>query len=108
MAGKVIMIVCCWICGGLFLGFGVYSSYRKEPMWFWSGSKVSPESISDVPAYNRAQSAMWKVYSLPYWVAGAVAFSSPAGAGILLAAACVLGIPPLLIAHKRIEKRYRK
>lgn len=108
MAGKVIMIVCCWICAVLFFGIGVYASHRKEPMWFWSGSQVPAESISDIPAYNRAQSTMWKVYSLPYWVAGAAAFFSPAGAGILLTAACVLGIPPLLFAHNRIEKRYRK
>ncbi len=108
MVGKVIMIACCWICAGLFFGLGVYSSHRKEPMWFWSGSKVPSKSISDVPAYNRAQSVMWKVYSLHYWVSGAAAFFSPAGAGILLAAVCVLSVPPLLFAHERIEKRYRK
>lgn len=108
MVGKIILMACCWVCAGVFFGFGVYSAHREEPMWFWSGSKVPPGSISDIPAYNRAQSAMWKVYSLPFWAAGAIAFPSPITAAILVAAACVFGIPLLIFAHERIEKRYRK
>ena len=37
-----------------FTGLGIYAWRRKKPMWFWSGSTVSEEEISDIPAYNRA------------------------------------------------------
>lgn len=108
MAGKIILAACCWVCAGLFFGFGVYSSHRKEPMWFWSGGKVSPESVSDIPAYNQAQGVMWKVFSLPFWATGALAFLSPSAAAVLLTAVWILGFPLLILAHERIEKRYRK
>ncbi len=45
MAGKIIMLVCMWICGGLFLGIGLYARRRRDPMWFWSGVKVPRESV---------------------------------------------------------------
>ena len=45
-------------CALLFVGIGLYSFRLKKPMWFWSGTTVDPESISDIPAYNRANGKM--------------------------------------------------
>ena len=41
-------------CSALLTGIGIYAWRRKEPMWFWSGSTVKAEEISDVRAYNKA------------------------------------------------------
>ena len=63
MAGKIIMWIVCFGCGALFVGIGVFAWRRKEPMWFYSGTEVDPASITDVPAYNRANAVMWMTCS---------------------------------------------
>lgn len=108
MAAKIILLICCWVCAGLFFGIGIYVQRQQEPAHFWSGTKIPRESVTDIPAYNRAQGAMWKIYSLPWWIAGAAASRSPIAAAVTIGIACVLGIPLLILAHEKIEKRYTK
>lgn len=108
MVGNIIMLVCMWFCAGLFLGFGLYARRREEPMWFWSGTTVPRDSVSDVPAYNQANSRMWIVYSLPWWLGGLVALFSALAAAIIALLACTAGLGWLLWFHGKIEKRYRK
>ena len=55
------------LCGALFTGIGIFAWRRKKPMWFWSGSPVRKEDLSDVPAYNRANGKMWLVFSAAFW-----------------------------------------
>ena len=92
----------------LFTGIGVFAWRRKEPMWFWSGSKVNRNEISDIPAYNRANGIMWIVYSLVFWISTILGIFNLPIAGILMGAGCILGIPALVIAYSRIYKKYRK
>lgn len=108
MAGNIIMLVCMWFCAGLFLGFGLYARRREEPMWFWSGTTVPRDSISDVPAYNRANSRMWLLYSLPWWLGGLLGLAHPLAAAIVALLACTAGLVWLIRSHGNIEKRYRK
>ncbi len=108
MVAKIILLICCWVCAGFFFGIGIYVQRQQEPAHFWSGAKILPESVTDIPAYNRAQGAMWKVFSLPWWIAGAVASRSLPAAAVTMGIACVLGIPLLILAHEKIEKRYTK
>ena len=112
MAGTVIMLICCWGCAALFLGIGIWALYRKTPMHFWSGTKVDPNSVSDIPAYNHENGKMWKWYSVPYWVAGAFALF---GGGSDLAAICAVvflilafipGMPILIATYKRITDKF--
>ncbi len=102
MAGNIIMLVCMWFCAGLFLGFGLYALRREEPMWFWSGEKVPKDTVTDVPAYNKAHSRLFLLYSLPWWLGGLLGLAHP------LAAAIVAGLAWLIWSHGNIEKRYRK
>ena len=39
-------------CSLLFTGIGIYAWRREKPMWFWSGSTVREEEITDVKAYK--------------------------------------------------------
>ena len=51
---KVLWLLILVPVSALFTGIGIYAARRKEPMWFWSGTQVRKEEISDVRAYNRA------------------------------------------------------
>ena len=57
--GNIIWLIIMVPVSMLFTGLGVYAWKRKKPMWFWSGSTVSENEISDVRAYNRANGIMW-------------------------------------------------
>lgn len=59
-------------CSALFTGIGIYAWNRKKPMWFWSGTDVKEEEISDVIAYNHANGVMWMLYSLIFWMSAII------------------------------------
>lgn len=114
MVGLVIMVLCCWSCAGLFFGIGFCAQKQEKPMHFWAGTTIDPRSITNIPAYNLENARMWMLYSIPYWLAGAVVLffrGSDFGtiaAVILLLAACVPGIPMLIAHYRRIERKYIK
>ena len=90
----------------LFTGLGLYARRRKNPMWFWSGSTVRPEEITDIPAYNRANGWMWIAFSGVFWIAAVLSLFRMSAAGIVLVAGCILGIPVLILVYSRIYARY--
>jgi len=99
----------CMIVGpvaAFFTGIGLYARRRKKPMWFYSGSEVKPWQIRDIPAYNRANGRMWIVFSLFFWAAAVLSLFNTPAAGVLVAVACLLGIPGLVIAYRRIYRKY--
>ncbi|MGX8835044.1 hypothetical protein ACWG0P_12665 [Amedibacillus sp. YH-ame6] len=53
-------------CSFLFIGIGIYAMYRKEPMWFYSGSQdeIQEEIFHDVKEYNRKNGYMWILYGI--------------------------------------------
>ncbi len=94
-------------CAAAFTGLGIYALVRKKPMWFYAGSEVKPWQIRDIPAYNRANGWMWIVFSLGFWAAAVLSLFDIAAAGVLTALTCLVGIPLLVIAYKRIYKKYK-
>ena len=105
--GTAVMVASCWICASGFLAFGLFAKHYKRPVWFWSGSTVDPNSIADIPAYNRANSRMWMAFSLPFWISGLLGFWLPMASGILLVVSCIGGIPALIIGYNKILNRYK-
>ena len=106
--GMIIMSMCSFGCAGTFFGIGAFAVKRKDPVHFWTGSSVDPKTISDIPAYNRANAKLWKRYSVPYWLSGMFAlFGLPVVSGILLFLACTIGIWWLVSSYNRILKRYK-
>ena len=91
----------------LFTGLGIFAWKRKKPMWFWSGSTVEDWEITDIPAYNRANGIMWLCYSAVFWVSALLGILQLEVAGTVLAVGCLGGIPVLVIAYKRICKKYK-
>ena len=98
----VIMIPICL----LFVGLGIYAIRREKPMWFWSGTEVKPEEITDVRAYNRANGIVWIVYSLVYWISTAVGLVNMKIGGLMLVVGSVGGSIVLMIAYHRILEKY--
>ncbi len=105
--GIAVMAASCWICGIFFLGFGLFARRYKKPIWFWSGSTVNPDCISDIPAYNRANARMWTVFSVPFWASGLISFWWMMPAAVLLTVACLGGLPVLIITYNKILKKYK-
>ena len=95
-------------CSLLFTGIGIYAWRREKPMWFFSGSTVKEEEITDVKAYNRENGIMWICYSAIFWISTVLGFWSAAIAGIVLVAGCVAGSLLLVAAYNRIYKKYKK
>lgn len=91
----------------LLTGIGIYAWKRKKPMWFWSGSTVSENEITNIPAYNRANGVMWICYSIAFWISTIMGLFEIAAAGIVLIVGCLVGTPILVIVYGRIYKKYK-
>ena len=82
---KVIWLVITIPCSLLFTGIGIYAWRRTKPMWFWSGSSVREDEITNVKAYNRENGIMWFCYSAVFWISTIMGIQSASTAGIVLA-----------------------
>ena len=92
----------------LFTGLGIYAWKRKKPMWFWSGSTVEEEEISDVKAYNRANGILWLVFSALLWISTVLGYRYGEIGGICLLVSCLIAIPLLPLVYGKILKKYKK
>ena len=105
---KVIWLVITIPCSLLFTGIGIYAWRRTKPIWFWSGSSVREEEITNVKAYNRENGIMWICYSAVFWISTIMGIRSVSIAGIVLAVGCLGGLPFLVIAYNRIYRKYKR
>ena len=110
--GAIVMALCGFGCGALFFGIGVWATKRKDPMHFYSGTTVDPKTISNVPAYNRANGKMWKQFSVPFWMCGVLAIGSlwadwcAVGYTILIFLGSIAGGVWLVLRYNKIRKKY--
>lgn len=107
MGEKIIMWISVFGSGLLFLAIGIYAWFRKEPMWFWAGSKVDASEITDVKRYNRANGLLWITYSLWYFAAGIAEIWSTDLSVLLLILSCTIGLALLIAAYLWIFNQYR-
>ena len=105
---KVIWLVITIPCSLLFTGIGIYAWRRTKPTWFWSGSSVREDEITNVKAYNRENGIMWICYSAVFWISTIMGIRSVSIAGIVLAVGCLGGLPLLVIAYNRIYRKYKR
>ena len=105
---KVIWLVITIPCSLLFTGIGIYAWRRTKPMWFWSGSSVREDEITNVKAYNRENGIMWFCYSAVFWISTIMGIRSVSTAGIVLAVGCLGGLPLLVIAYNKIYRKYKR
>lgn len=112
IVGIVFFLLCTWGCGIVFFVIGLHADRSSKPVNFWAGQELDPHRVTDIAAYNHENAVLWKRYSIPFWLSGAVfalevvndAFSI---AGIIvLFSACFPGLLLLIRKYKQIEKRY--
>lgn len=94
------------LCSTFITCIGVSAWKRKKPMWFWSGSKVEEDEISDIQSYNRANGIMWIVYSLPYWVSTFVGVDDMELAAGIVTVWAFVSIPFLILVYRWIYNKY--
>ena len=104
----IIWLLCVGGCAAAFTGIGIYAYRREEPMFFWSGSTVKRQEITDVEAYNHANGIMWIVYSIPMWVSTISYFWFPKMATTVLVISCTLGLGVLIFAYHKIYQKYKR
>ena len=104
--GIIVMVLCCLICGGTFLGLGIWAKKSKKPVHFYSGTTVDPQKVSDIPAYNSENAKMWMIYSIPFWISCVVSIFNVGAAAIIMSAACIPGFLWLIFRYRQICKKY--
>ena len=110
--GLIVNLAVSWSCGACFYGIGLWAERSKKPFGFWTWKEVKPESIRDIPAYNRENGKMWKLYAYPYFVVGFCAIlgiwiplMNGLALGILLLN-CSLGFWWVVRRYKHIYRKY--
>ena len=106
MAGKIIWWIVSFGCAILFYAIGAYAQKLEKPMWFWSGSEVKAEQITDIKQYNKENGVMWKLYSLWYAAAGLAEIWNTIVALIILVLSCTVGIVILVRSYLKIYRKY--
>ena len=100
----IIMFIACVFLFLVLAGFGLYSYFSKNPANFWSGDKISPEDVSDVKKYNRANGIMWIVYGLLFLIPAFTAFVSVLISGVAIGVLTFIGVPVLIFIYTKIIK----
>lgn len=105
--GWILWLVIMLPVSALFTGLGIYALKSRKPMWFWSGTTVKENEITDIPAYNRANGIMWLCYSGIFWAGTILGLFQMPAAGILVAIGCLGGIPFLVFTYGKIYAKYK-
>lgn len=110
--GTISLTAFCFAGGAVFFGIGVYAGRKKDPMNFWAGEQIAPESVTDIPAYNRQNAVMWKWYSLSYFLTGLCALLSIWSRGWnyiclgVLVLGCCGGMIAVICRYRNIRRKY--
>lgn len=107
MSTSVIWTICVCAVGLIFLAISNYAEKKKTPMWFVRGGYVSPDTITDVKAFNRENATMWRNYSALYFASGLLYFIDEGFAIILLIITGTFGIVWLFWKHSKIMTKYK-
>jgi len=102
--------IICWLVtfgsAVLFYSIGVYAQRREKPMWFWSGTRVEADQITDIKQYNTENGTMWKWYSLWFAAAGLAEIWSSIAMLIFLVLSGTVGLAVLIRSYKKVYKKY--
>ena len=103
---NVFFAAICWFCAVIFGAIAFWAFKRKDPMHFWAGSKVKPEEIIDIPAYNHTNGLMWTAYTAAMVITGILSLFSIGIGATLLVIICFPGVFILVIVYRSIYNKY--
>ena len=91
---------------------GIFAVRAEKPAHFWAGTVIDTDRVSDLKGYNCACGIMWKIYAVPYFLAGILSCFGIMDDGYIIAAAIFLflsfipGVLILIRHYKKIEEVY--
>ncbi len=103
---NIVSAISYWFCALIFGFISLWAFIRKDPMTFWSGKAVSPNEITDIRSYNKANGYMWLIYTLSFAIAGVIAVFNTIFGVILLLIIIFPGLFVLINAYKKIYNKY--
>ena len=112
LTGNIIMLLCNIFCSVTFIAISFWAKTRTSPMHFYSGMSIDPRTVSDIPAYNKANAKMWCIFSMPFILAlifNLISFLFPIFfivSVILVVLDCTVGIAWLMIQYNKIAKEF--
>lgn len=108
MAAKIIMFVCCLMCGVPFLIISAYNrSNAITPIVFWSGSEEKlKRELKDIQGYNGEMAAIYQKCAFAFLLAGIGAFIHVAVGMLLLVFDCTIGIYLVFRKYKMILQKF--
>ena len=104
--GSIIWYFIMLLCTFVFFTIGYIARTSTKPMHFYSGTNVDAASITDIKAYNKANSNMWNAYALWYLISTFTHALNPMLAVIMLMFACTIGIGVLVCVYNKILNKY--
>lgn len=102
-----LFIAIMWFCGAIFIGIGIFSFKKKEPMHFWAGTTVKSNEITNIKTYNRANGIMWTIYGSIFILSGIFALFNMGLATIVLTIAGIGGTFLLVVVYNFIYNKYK-
>lgn len=106
MAGRIIGLVCCWLCAFPFLIISVCNKNSNEPINFWSGDTSLKNKVKNVSDYNREMAQLYKKCAIVFMITGVAFVIYPIMGIILTCFDCTVGIYIVYHNYKKILKKY--
>ena len=105
----LIWLVALGTCGLFFLLQGYRWGHSDEPAGLWKKGQTPRKSdFTDLKAYNKAMGRMLKLYSIVFFVTGALFFWQPIVAGVFAFVGTLGGLVGLVFAYSKIFHKYKK
>ncbi|MCD8325836.1 MAG: hypothetical protein LUC90_03865 [Lachnospiraceae bacterium] len=106
MAGRIIFLVCCFMCSIPFLILsGNKDSATPIPFWSGSESKLKKE-LKDIKSYNEEMGKLYKKVAVTFVLCGVVCAIHMIMGLIALGCACTIGFYYVFNQYKKIRRKY--
>ncbi|MEZ3433714.1 MAG: DUF3784 domain-containing protein [Lachnospiraceae bacterium] len=95
-----------WIGAAMFLAAGICIMKSKKPVRLSLYTKVTPDMVADVSAYNREVGKMWCISSAVLFASGIAEALQPAFSVLIFALTCTIGVGFSVWWQSKIEEKY--
>ncbi|MBO5032377.1 MAG: hypothetical protein J6D08_10915 [Lachnospiraceae bacterium] len=107
MIGRIIGMVCCFLCAFPLFIISHYNRDSREPIVFWAGDeKKIKAGIKNVKDYNYEMSRLYVKCSLAFVIVGILCLIHPAIGLIGIVFNCTIGVYMVWRLYKEILSRY--
>ena len=106
MAGRIIFLVCCFMCSIPFLIIsGNKDSMTPIPFWGGSESKLKKE-LKDIKSYNEEMGKLYQKGAVAFVLCGVVGIIHMVIGLIATGCVCTIGIYYFFKQYKKIKRKY--